>query len=153
MTGTKQDLDPAATGGAHVGTNPLPPRPGPFEVFRLERPAGIPVHPVADLFPMMTGGDAYELVRSIWSSGLDQPIVVDDQGAILDGRNRYAACMIAGVEPTFETFKGDDPEAFALRANIARRNLTCGQQAMVTVEAMDLLSKSGEGQTRVADVA
>lgn len=33
-----------------------------------------------------------------------------DQGRILDGRNRNAACDLAGVEPWYETYKGDDPD-------------------------------------------
>lgn len=41
-----------------------------------------------------------------------------------DGRNRYAACQLAGIEPTFTTYDGDDPDGYALAANGQRRDLT-----------------------------
>src|SRR5690606_26078610 len=54
---------------------------------------------------------------------------------ILDGRNRYAACARAGVEPRFETYTGDDPDGYALSVNVNRRSLTKGQAAMVAAKA------------------
>ncbi len=60
------------------------------------------------------------------------------EGRILDGRNRHAACLIAGVEPTFTTYDGDDPAGYALAVNIQRRNLTRGQRAMAVVTAADV---------------
>jgi len=47
---------------------------------------------------------------------------------ILDGRNRYRACLDAGVEPTFRPFCGDDPAAYVISANIHRRHLTAEQK-------------------------
>jgi hypothetical protein len=45
---------------------------------------------------------------------------------IVDGRNRLAACKIADVKPTFEKLNGQDPLAYIVSANLARRNLTKG---------------------------
>ena len=59
------------------------------------------VHPVAALFPMLAGDELEELAADIKARGLLQPIVLDAEGRILDGRNRLAACKIAGVEPNF----------------------------------------------------
>ena len=56
-------------------------------------------------------------------------------GSILDGRNRYAACRLAGVEPEFTTYDGDDPEGYALAVNAQRRDLTKSQRAMVAARA------------------
>jgi hypothetical protein len=56
--------------------------------------------------------------------------VVDGDGVLIDGRNRLRACEIAGIEPTIELLNGHDPAAFIVSANLARRNLTKGQQAM-----------------------
>lgn len=95
----------------------------------------IPVHPVADLFPMLAEDELQELADDIKQRGLLQPIVLDSRGRVLDGRNRLAACDLAGVVPNFETYDGDDPEGFALAVNTQRRNLTKGQRAMLIVEA------------------
>ena len=61
------------------------------------------VHPVAALFPMLADDEIEELAADIKARGLLQPIVLDAEGRVLDGRNRLAACEIAGVEPTFVT--------------------------------------------------
>ena len=50
---------------------------------------------------------------------------------IIDGRNRLAACKIAGIKPTFEKLNGHDPVAFIISANLTRRNLSVGQHAML----------------------
>jgi hypothetical protein len=47
-----------------------------------------------------------ELAASIKANGLLQPIVIDTEGAILDGRHRLKACQKADVKPRFETYKG-----------------------------------------------
>ncbi|MCX6917169.1 MAG: ParB N-terminal domain-containing protein, partial [Verrucomicrobia bacterium] len=57
-------------------------------------------HPLADLFPPMTADEMASLVEDIKAHGLAQPIVTHE-GAILDGRHRYQACLQAGVEPQF----------------------------------------------------
>jgi hypothetical protein len=88
-------------------------------------------HPIADLFPMLAEDELKDLAHDIAERGLLQPIVLDNQDRILDGRNRVAACELAGVEPEFTTYDGDDPDGYALSVNIARRHLTKGQQAMV----------------------
>jgi hypothetical protein len=92
-------------------------------------------HPIADLFPMLAEDELKELAADIAERGLLQPIVLDGEGRILDGRNRVAACELAGIEPEFSTYMGDDPDGFALAVNIRRRNLTKGQQAMVIAGA------------------
>lgn len=98
------------------------------------------VHPVADLFPMMTDDELADLAADISANGLIHPIVIDDAGQLIDGRNRLAACALAGVEPTFTTLNGHDPVAFILSANVTRRHLSKGQAAMVVAQAR-LISK------------
>lgn len=100
------------------------------------------VHPVADLFPMLADDELQELAEDIELRGLLQPIVLDADGRVLDGRNRLAACEIAGVEARFETYGGDDPEGFALAANGLRRSQTKTQKAIVA--ARYLLSKQDQ---------
>ncbi len=114
--------------------------------------AALEVHPVADLFPMLPDDELKDLAADITERGLLQPIVLDKEGRILDGRNRHAACQLAGIEPIFTTYDGDDPAGYALAVNIARRHLSKGQQAMVIAKANDkLFVKNNRGwQLRVA---
>lgn len=108
------------------------------------------VHPVADLFPMLADDELKELAEDIKARGLLQPIVLDAEGRVLDGRNRLAACELAGIEPTFATFDGDDPDGYALSVNIARRHLTKGQQAMVVARALLVSNNSQESAANSA---
>jgi len=88
------------------------------------------VHPVADYFPMMLDDELQALAEDIKANGLIHPIIRDKEGQLIDGRNRLKACKMAGVEPRFEELNGQDPVAFIVSANLARRNMTKGQQAM-----------------------
>lgn len=81
---------------------------------------------------MLGAEELDRLAADIAENGLRNPIVLDSHGRILDGRNRWAACEIAGVKPDTVLFDGDDEAAFVLSVNVARRHLTTGQQAMST---------------------
>jgi hypothetical protein len=95
----------------------------------------IPFHPFAAKFPLMKGRDFDELVKDIGTNGLRHPII-QHEGQILDGRNRYRACLNSGVAPIFHTFSGDDPFAFVISANIHRRHLTPKQKRDVIAELL-----------------
>jgi ParB-like chromosome segregation protein Spo0J len=90
-------------------------------------------HPYADLFPMLSEAELAELAQDIAENGLRQPIVIDRQGRIMDGRNRFAACKAAGVEPVITPFEGDDRGvlAYIVSANLKRRHLNESQRAMI----------------------
>jgi hypothetical protein len=105
------------------------------------------VHPVADLFPMLADDELAELAADIKQRGQLQPIVLDTEGRIIDGRNRLAACEMAGVKPEFTTYEGDDPDGYALAVNIARRHLSTGARAMIAAKAARL---NGRGHQRAA---
>jgi N6-adenosine-specific RNA methylase IME4 len=103
----------------------------------------IPFHPAADVFPLIPAAEFYQLVDDIKVNGLQESIVLHD-GMILDGRNRYLASLAAGVEPTFAPFRGDDPVAFVISANLRRRHLDESQRAMVAAKLATL--KIGDNQ-------
>ncbi|MFC8269670.1 plasmid replication/partition related protein [Streptomyces cinereoruber] len=100
------------------------------------------IHPAADLFPMLSEDELLDLAESIKNEGLRKAIVLDADGVLLDGRNRLAACEIAGVEPRFATYTGDNPRAFVLSSNVYRRHLSKGQQAMITAMACSVSGHS-----------
>jgi ParB-like nuclease family protein len=93
--------------------------------------ADLKFHPLAGIFPLMEGAEFDELVADIKAHGLREPIVLYE-GLILDGRNRYRACIKAGVEPSFAPsawrLPNDDPAGYVISANIRRRHLTAEQK-------------------------
>lgn len=94
-------------------------------------------HPAADLFPMMTDSELQALAKDIKSHGLRQPIITLEENGervVLDGRNRFRACAMSGVEPTFLAFDGDDPFALVVSANLTRRHLDSSQRSMIANE-------------------
>jgi ParB-like chromosome segregation protein Spo0J len=109
------------------------------------------VHPLAAVFPMMTDDELADLADDIKEHGLIHPIVLDADGTLVDGRNRLRACEIAGIEPTFETLNGHDAAAFIVSANLERRNLTKGQQAMALAMIYPQPDKRGRGNKGKAE--
>lgn len=104
----------------------------------------LPHNPAADLFPMMDGPEFDLLVADIRAHGLREPIVLDQDGYILDGRNRERACVLAGIPYETTTFEGDDPLAFVISRNLYRRHLNESQRAMVAMR----LTNMDHGETR-----
>ena len=90
---------------------------------------------------MMSEEELNELAADIKANGLRVPIVIDGD-SIVDGRNRFAACKIAEVKPTFEPLGDRDPIALVVSGNVMRRNLTKGQKAI----AIAFLFPGGQGK-------
>lgn len=104
------------------------------------------LHPLCTLFPRLSGPEFDSLVADIRENSQREPIVVHD-GMILDGGNRYRACLEAGVEPQTMAFGGGDLVSFVLSANLHRRHLSPGQQAAIVASAQDW----AKAQTRGGD--
>lgn len=100
------------------------------------------IHPVANIFPMLTPDELLDLAESIKTEGQRNDIVLDTDGTILDGRNRLAACQIAGIEPHFTTYTGSNSARLIISSNVHRRHISKGQQAMITVIACSLSGHS-----------
>jgi len=87
---------------------------------------------IAELFPAMPDDQLRALADDIMARGLLDPIITFN-GHIIDGRHRYMACQMAGVEPRFATFEGTEADALgcAVSHNVHRRNMGPAQRAMV----------------------
>lgn len=102
-------------------------------------------HEYADLFPMMATADIARLADDIKENGQANPIVTFE-GKILDGRNRYQACTMAGVDPQFTEYDGAEPLAFVVSHNLHRRHLSESQRGMVAAK-MANLQRGGDRRT------
>lgn len=112
----------------------------------------LPVHPAADVFPMLDDDELSELANDIAETGLQTPLVVGElngEMVLIDGRNRRRACQLVNVEPTYQLFTGDAVE-FILSANIHRRHLTKGQRAMAVAK---ICPETGQSTRKVAATA
>lgn len=98
-------------------------------------------HPLANIFPLIEGTDFDELVSDIRVHGVREPIWLY-QGEIIDGRNRYRASEVAGVDCPMREYLDDDPVAFVISLNLKRRHLSESQRAMVAAKLANL----GEGR-------
>jgi ParB-like chromosome segregation protein Spo0J len=85
---------------------------------------------------LLEGAEFDELVADIKANGQTAPIVTYE-GMILDGRNRYRACLAGGVHPLIiEGDDIDDPVAFVISTNIRRRHLTGEQRDELAVRLL-----------------
>lgn len=109
------------------------------------------IHPAADLFPMVEGDEFRELCADIKERGLAQPITVDRDGLLLDGRNRLMACYETNQEVLVEEYLGNDPVQFSLSANLHRRHLSEGQRAVVALKVRQMVQPAAK-ERQVAEL-
>jgi DNA modification methylase len=80
----------------------------------------------------MEGKELDALVADIKDNGLLEPIIVYED-KIIDGRNRYRACELAGVTPFFEVLErnGKSLLSWVISKNLHRRHLDETQRGVV----------------------
>lgn len=107
-------------------------------------------HELASLFPMMSHAEFEGLKADIRKNGLLEPIVAYE-GSILDGRNRYKACVELGVEPTIVEFTGNDPQSWVIAKNFFRRRLSKTQTILTMIKTAEHIAKNARAR-KVAGV-
>ena len=109
-------------------------------------------HPVANVFPMLDEAQLRELADDIRDNGQAAPCILwNDQ--LLDGRNRWRACELAGVEPqTIDRSELDEGAAvrLAVSANLHRRHLSESQRAMIAARLLATGKFAHDGRARDA---
>ena len=108
------------------------------------------LHPLCTLFPRLSGKEFESLCADIKENGLRNPIVVHE-GMILDGGNRYHACIELGIKPDLVEFTGGNIVSFVLSANLHRRHLSPGQQAAIVASAQDWANAHTHGGDRKSE--
>jgi ParB-like chromosome segregation protein Spo0J len=90
-------------------------------------------HSIANLFPMMLDEEFEALKADIKKHGLRDPITIYEN-KILDGRNRYKACLELKIEPDVVVVERENPWDFVKSKNISRRHLSESQRAAIGAE-------------------
>lgn len=93
-----------------------------------------------NIMPDISGPEWAAFVADIRERGQVHAIILYE-GQILDGWQRYRACVELGIEPKVEAFEGDDEAAwdYCMSVNLRRASYTRDQLAMVAVELEPLL--------------
>jgi hypothetical protein len=98
----------------------------------------LPIHPAAELFPLMSKTQLRELAADIKRNGLRLQLAVigcpDGKPTLLEGRNRLDAMELVGLKIVIADiavrvdYPGFDPYAYVISANFHRRHLTAEQK-------------------------
>ena len=108
------------------------------------------LHPACKLFPQLPKDELRALAADIKANGLQNSIVLYE-GKILDGRNRWLACKIAKVKPTFVQWNGSgSPLAWVLSENLVRRHLTSSQRAVIALDILPMLEEEAKDRQRLS---
>jgi len=96
--------------------------------------------PYANLLPPLKTAEREALAADIKAHGVLHPIVIDEDGNILDGHHRYAICKTA---PTVQVsgLSDEEKQAYTIRANLARRNLSPDQSREVSKTQREIAKK------------
>ena len=65
----------------------------PVEMIPTEK---LTIHPAADIFPAMEGDEFTAFSKDVEEHGVREPITIDREFRVLDGRNRHSACKALG---------------------------------------------------------
>lgn len=103
--------------------------------------------PFKDLLPPLKTSEREALAADIAIHGVLHPIVIDEDGNILDGHHRYSIDRNA---PTVvvEGLSEDEKRAYTIRANLARRNLTGDQTREVAKTQREIARRLRESDPK-----
>lgn len=101
-------------------------------------------HPAARLFPLLIHLNKKEwkkFLGDIASKGQDHRIIRDATGLILDGRNRWLACKILGLDPKFEDrpVSGRAAIEIVMSGNLRRRHERVGPRSIHTASLLEMM--------------
>jgi ParB-like chromosome segregation protein Spo0J len=90
------------------------------------------IHDVLRDFPPLEAAIQELFTNDIRKYGQRTPVLIDEDGVLLDGRSRVVACQELGIPVRYEIFRGteSEKEAIIYSLNLTRRPMTISQLAM-----------------------
>ena len=102
----------------------------------------------ASLVPQLSAEEYESLKQSIKENGLYVPIIVNQDGIVLDGHHRYKVCQELGIkEPKtlVKEFKDKlDEQLFVIDCNLKRRQLNNFQRTELALKSKSILTEIAE---------
>jgi ParB-like nuclease domain len=95
------------------------------------------VHPLSE-------EECNSLKQSIKENGQYYPIIVNQDGIILDGHHRYKICLELGIEPQYfvQNFKDSlEEKLFVLQSNLQRRQLNNFQKTELALRSKSIVEE------------
>ena len=122
-------------------SNP-PAEPGAAQSIYLISPTDkVEVHELADAFPLTEGKEFENIKKSIMESGQQVPVIMHN-GVLLDGRNRWRACLELGITVTAVGWNGSgNQDELIITLNLHRRHMTASQRAALAVKLLPALEQ------------
>jgi len=121
-------------------------------IVRDKTPNFLKVHPeYQKLLPKLPQEEYEALKESIKTEGQHYPIVVNKEGIILDGHNRFEICKELKLEPRFEIQTFENPlleKKFVIEANLRRRHLNKFQRAEMGIPLLDIETELAKQRQR-----
>lgn len=109
-------------------------------------------HDVSMIFPMMGEEEFQTLKEDIKTNGLLEPIWIDADGKIIDGRNRHKACIETNTPMKFKVWNnGQSLVSFVVSLNLKRRHLSASQRAACALDIKPMLEE--EARRRQIELA
>jgi len=108
------------------------------------------VHPVAEVFPIVTGDDYTAMVSDVKEHGFQVPVIADKSSQLLDGRTRLCISYDLGIKCEVQTVdrNGSDVAAYIIALNLHRRHLTASQIAAIGPAILPEFEKEAKQRQR-----
>lgn len=103
--------------------------------------------PYKDLLPPLKTSERDALAADIKANGVLHPVVIDEDGNILDGHHRYSidrnapTVVVSGLSE-------EEKQAYTIRANLARRNLSPDQTRDVAKRQKEIAKRLRESDAK-----
>lgn len=103
-------------------------------------------HPITEVFPPLSDSDYQTLKADIAEQGLLEPIWVDKDKRVIDGRHRLRACRELKIEPEYQftDYEEEDIASIVVSLNMRRRHLTESQRARIGANLIPFFQKNAE---------